>query len=225
MPKAGGFTITSAPSAALAGPSPYLELAVQESPDNEPAAWLWRPVGEILGARLRVRVGGRFVFPPNRESDAVDDALKKVVFIAGGVGVNPLVSMLGHMVESKERHAVDVSFLYASKLPRSGNLSDIVFLDRITRFFGDGKVKGEVKLFVTAAENAASQGTVRLNGAQVEMQPRRLTIADVEAAIGEHHQDQGTVVYVCGPPPMTDELVEKLAAIMDPRRVLTERWW
>lgn len=233
VPKAGGFTITSAPSAALTGPSPYLELAVQESPDNEPAAWLWRPVGEILGARLRVRVGGKFVFPPQSGGEAVDvsdSALKRVVFVAGGVGVNPLMSMLSYIAEGYDPNAaaLDVSFMYASKLPTTGNLSDIVFIDRITRAFGEGKVKGNVKLFITAAaDNAASQQkeeTRYINGAPVEIQPRRLTITDISEAIGgEDHE--GTAVYVCGPPPMTDELVEKLAAVMDSRHVLTERWW
>ncbi|KAL7942996.1 hypothetical protein V8C42DRAFT_331041 [Trichoderma barbatum] len=221
--KAGGFTITSAPSVALTTSSPYLELAVQESPDNEPAAWLWRPVNEILGEKLRVRVGGRFVFPP--DENAVDE-VKKVIFVAGGVGVNPLVSMLSYIAESNNvRNGVDVRFLYASKLPRSGKLSDIVFLDRITRLVGEGKVKGEVKLYVTAAGIAVSQGMESINGAQVQVQPRRLTMVDVEAAIGEDGHDRGTVVYVCGPPTMTDELVEKLAGVMDPQRVLTEKWW
>ncbi|KAL7922095.1 hypothetical protein ACQKWADRAFT_293434 [Trichoderma austrokoningii] len=225
VPKAGGFTITSAPSAALAS---HLELAVQESPENEPAAWLWRPVGEILGTTLRVRVGGRFVFPPEGVV-----ALKRVVFVAGGVGVNPLMSMLSYIAEGHTAAAaVDVSFMYASKLPASGNLADIVFLDRIVRAFGEGKVKGRLKLFTTAAgDKAASQQqqqqqeTRYINGAPVEIQPRRLTIADIHEAIGGEDDQKGTVVYVCGPPPMTDELVEKLAAVMDSRRVLTEKWW
>ncbi|KAL7930570.1 hypothetical protein V8C35DRAFT_155032 [Trichoderma chlorosporum] len=218
--KAGGFTITSAPSAALASASaaPYLELVVQESPANEPAAWLWRPAREILGETLRVRVGGRFVFPPK------DGAPNRVVFIAGGVGVNPLVSMLGHIAEGNGSGVGDVKFLYASKLPGSGKLSDIVFLDRITDWFGKGRVKGDVSLYVTAAGDAALQGVTNINGTRVQVQPRRLTMEDVEAAIGER-RDGGTVVYVCGPPTMTDELVERLGAIMEPRRVLTERWW
>lgn len=84
--KPGGFTITSAPSKAqetpagnpaaedVAAPSggaaapaseePYLELAVQKSPDNPAAQYLWRPAGEILSSELRVRVGGSFVWPP-----------------------------------------------------------------------------------------------------------------------------------------------------------------
>ncbi|PON23159.1 hypothetical protein TGAM01_v207932 [Trichoderma gamsii] len=233
VPKAGGFTITSAPSAALTGPSPYLELAVQESPDNEPATWLWRPVDEILGVTLRVRVGGRFVFPPHSGGDASDffsSAFKRGVFVAGGVGVNPLMSMLSYIAEGQGQDAtgLDVSFIYASKLPATGNLLDIVFLDRITRAFGEGTVKGKVTLFITAAGDSAApqqqQETRYINGAPVEIQPRRLTVADINEVIGgEDHE--GTVVYVCGPPPMTDELVEKLAAVMDSRRVLTEKWW
>lgn len=78
--KPGGFTITSSPSKARgkvippggAVPSPpdpaqeepYLELAVQKSPDNPPAQYLWRSVSEILNSELRVRVGGSFVWPP-----------------------------------------------------------------------------------------------------------------------------------------------------------------
>ncbi|KAL6862356.1 hypothetical protein J3F83DRAFT_746044 [Trichoderma novae-zelandiae] len=263
VPKAGGFTITSAPSAALTNPppssspssTPYFELAVQESPDNEPAAWLWRPVGEILGARLRVRVGGRFVFPPrlpppltgekdaSTASDGDGDGdgvgvggggLKKVVFVAGGVGVNPLVSMLSYIAENSTANeqtplVEDVVFLYASKMPRSGKLADILFLDRIARFFGEGKVKGRVKLFVTGAAASLQgtreiAGTREMNGARVEVQKRRITAADVEDAVADG-RDPGTVVYVCGPRTMTDELAERLAGVMDPRRVLTEKWW
>lgn len=81
--KPGGFTITSAPSKAQQGPAPpasavpadgtapapsapepYLELAVQKSPDNPPAQYLWRPASEILNSELRIRVGGSFVWPP-----------------------------------------------------------------------------------------------------------------------------------------------------------------
>ncbi|KAL7813477.1 hypothetical protein V8C26DRAFT_162011 [Trichoderma gracile] len=277
VPKAGGFTITSAPSSSFPCPPssepPYFELAVQESPENEPAAWLWRPVGEILGERLRVRVGGRFVFPPlfpgTREKESppaaaaaaavggddvgVDDdvgtGVKKVVFVAGGVGVNPLVSMLSYIADNKQTTPLvdDVVFLYASKMPRSGNLSDILFLERITRFFGEGKVQGRVKLFVTGAADAAAvasspssssqqgmpggnrttiaAGAMReMNGTTVEVQNRRITSADVEDAVGAG-RDSGTVVYVCGPRGMTDELVEKLSGFIDPRRVLTEKWW
>lgn len=114
VPRAGGFTVTSTPADAQVLPSPkpptteatepslieeeedglppvdvhgrepYLELAVQDSPTNPPAAWLWKPVDEILGTQLSVRIGGSFTWPPPgydlRE-------IKNAVFIAGGLGI------------------------------------------------------------------------------------------------------------------------------------------
>ena len=104
--KVGGFTITSSPLAARAGPrrtdTPYVGLAVQASPENAPAAWLWRPEHEILGQALKIRVGGSFVWPPPQLSQQAitpasqvpvnggghsDPDLQRVVFIAGGVGI------------------------------------------------------------------------------------------------------------------------------------------
>lgn len=69
----------------------YLELAVQKSPENPPAAWLWQEEGTILDKELRVRVGGSFVWPPPGIN--VRSSLRKAVFVAGGVGANPLMSM------------------------------------------------------------------------------------------------------------------------------------
>ncbi len=86
---AGGFTITSTPKDAepsidLTPKDGYMELAIQKSSQNPPAAWLWRPVAEILGSDLLVRVGGSFVWPPPGINE---QSIKRVVFVAGGVGI------------------------------------------------------------------------------------------------------------------------------------------
>ncbi|KAK4694762.1 hypothetical protein P7C71_g2871, partial [Lecanoromycetidae sp. Uapishka_2] len=84
--QAGGFTITSAPEH-LEKDDGYLELAIQESPRNPPAAWLWQASSKILGSDLAIRAGGSFVWPP----PGIDPAsVDKVVFIAGGVGINAM---------------------------------------------------------------------------------------------------------------------------------------
>ena len=86
--KAGGFTITSSPRDALPQTdpehTPFFELAVQKSPDNPPAAWLWQAEEKIHGKEVNVRVGGSFVFPP---PGADMKKVKRAVFIAGGVGI------------------------------------------------------------------------------------------------------------------------------------------
>lgn len=68
---------------------------MQKSPQNPPAAWLWRPQAEILGKELMVRVGGDFVWPP--ASCIEMEELKKVVFVAGGMGVKYVSPLLTQM--------------------------------------------------------------------------------------------------------------------------------
>ena len=87
--KAGGFTITSSPRDAVPSYSDissklFLELAIQKSPDNPPAAWLWQPKERIIGKELAVRVGGGFVWPPPGINLG---SIRRAVFIAGGVGI------------------------------------------------------------------------------------------------------------------------------------------
>lgn len=221
VPKAGGFTITSPPSlASSANPSPYLELAVQESPLNPPAAWLWRPESEILGQILKVRIGGSFVFPPREGWSG-----RRVVFVAGGVGINPLMSMLSAIAESDRD--MDVRVAYGSKVPKKG-LEGVVFLNRIRRLYREGKIQGMVKLFATGDQGVSQQESLDDNGS-LEILSRRLTVQDVEGLIGTAERDS-TVVYICGPPSMTDEFVAALTSKekglgLDVKQVLTEKWW
>lgn len=95
----GGFTITSTPADAsnypkhspippnsvnrklVSSPQPYFELAIQKSPKNPPADWLWKDPEEILDQSVDVRVGGSFVWPPKGKSP------QTALFVAGGVGI------------------------------------------------------------------------------------------------------------------------------------------
>jgi len=218
IPKAGGFTITSPPSlASSANPCPHLELAIQESPSNPPAAWLWRPEKDILGQVLQVRVGGSFVYPPRGWSG------KRVIFVAGGVGINPLISMLSFIAE--KNLDLNVKIAYGTKVPENG-LEGVVFLDRIKELYHHGRVKGVVKVFTTG--NPA-EGRKNPTDDHVDIYQRRLSIQDVEELIREDQPDDA-VVYICGPPNMTDEFVTALTSKekglgLDHRQVLTEKWW
>lgn len=85
LSQAGGFTITSTPDEAKGSrENGYLELAVQKSPGNPAAAWLWQQSIVIINSELMVRVGGSFVWPP---PNVKMQDIKKVIFIAGGVGI------------------------------------------------------------------------------------------------------------------------------------------
>jgi hypothetical protein len=92
----GGFTVTSAPRAlppglrhgldAACGGEGALDLAVKRAPRSRPAEWLH--TAARVGDVVQVRMGGSFV--------QGDPALARrpVLFVAGGVGINPLYAML-----------------------------------------------------------------------------------------------------------------------------------
>jgi hypothetical protein len=248
-PKAGGFTITSPPSKADCDPSsdasdseyPYLELAIQRSPSNPPAAFLFRPIEEILGSTLRVRVGGSFVFPP---ASIPASSIRRVIFIAGGVGINPLISMLSHIAEleghlSQNSFDTEVHFFYSSRLLGGGLTGDttdnvnermqhVLFLDRLATAWVEGHVKGKLRLFFTGNPPRPS-GKVSLQGMDFETHFRRMSLEDLRAVVGDRDQGLDSVAYVCGVPEMTDEFVRLLTSdrglCMDKERVFSEKWW
>ncbi|KAM7221137.1 hypothetical protein V8F06_003522 [Rhypophila decipiens] len=273
VPQAGGFTITSPPSRAVSpsfiessmdGSSPtrykfktevqkppflYLELAVQESPLNPPAAWLWLPRDKILNKIIQVRVGGSFIFPPFPLNNPSKPPLDKVIFIAGGVGVNPLMSMLSSIAEMD--FPLLVHFLYSVREdspPTTTN--EILFLDRITGLFGYGeqncttchdgnkkvcgraKVTGHFNLFLTQQQpqpHYPPEAKARRRH-EYPTYHRRISKQDVASALGP---DKDTsAVYICGPPSMTGSFVELLISSeesggfgMGEDRVLFEKWW
>lgn len=243
--QAGGFTITSPPSRAASASlssspgRPYLELAVQAAPGSAPAAWLWRSEAEIVGATLRVRVGGRFVLPPPGRTLA---DVRRVVLVAGGVGVNPLVSMLAALAEDEARQrrrpADDVVVLYGSKLPRSGRLDDVLFLSRLAGLVessspssvaAPGKVRGRLRLYATGemAKPGPVDGCHEIApGLRVDVRRGRLRAEELVELVREGDEAGESFVYVCGPPAMTDAFTVALTnAGMAEDRVKREKWW
>lgn len=154
----------------------YIELAIKKSPENPAAAWLWQDSDVILGQTLRVRVGGSFIFPPpGAPSSFTADRSARVVFVAGGVGINPLISMASHlgelnaMSEAKEgASGPEVLFLYSVQADQEtapkGNSADgddddnedgknesdrIPFLQRLALLFSREAIRGQLRVFLT----------------------------------------------------------------------------
>lgn len=245
--KAGGFTITSVPREALAqsdaAHAPYVELAVQQSPENPPAAWLWQPEEDILGAQVKVRVGGRFVWPPPR----IDvQKIRRVVFIAGGVGINPFMSMLSHLHQTDL--GLEVRLLYSTKVPsRTTHPSEILFLPEMLHLFRIPRsetTRNRLELFFTGCCDGSGMGTadddriyplLALTLPKIDADTEvpvtawthRIDAIALSSAVGNQEEAQSSLFYVCGPPDMTDAVVEWLKEQQDvvPERVLCERWW
>ncbi|KAK4169067.1 oxidoreductase NAD-binding domain-containing protein 1 [Cladorrhinum sp. PSN259] len=251
--KPGGFTITSSPFP----PSDTIELAIQLPPSSlapsPPTAYLWQsPSSLLLNTPLKIRTGGSFTYPPPPSVP-----FRRVIFIAGGMGINPLMSMLDYLhphivnAAAQEREGPDgawlegtkgsVQVLYGVKEPEGGiqgKVGEVLFLERIARCFdprGGRALQGGVRLFVTGGDGGGPEKeeenkTVSVSGIDVPIVGRRIGMDDIRAVIGDHHTNKDqTVVYVCGPPKMTDELVEGLTSPeglgMAAERVFYEKWW
>ncbi len=186
------------------------------------------------------------MFPPpiaQSRSGGGGGGLKKVVLVAGGMGINPLMSMLSFIGEQgagpNGLDGVEVRMLYTVHEPfgidggggagaREG--AEILFLERIVGLFESGRVKGKLGLFLTGGgeRGGVEKQTVSCSGSvEVPFLRRRVTVGDVEEAVGD--DKEAVAVYVCGVPSMTDEFVESLTSPhglgMDPARVLFEKWW
>ncbi|CAL8575659.1 hypothetical protein XPA_001570 [Xanthoria parietina] len=234
--QAGGFTITSTPKDAQPRRDDpgYLELAIQKSPNNPPAAWLWRPEEEIRDSPVYVRVGGNFVWPP----PGIDPAsIKTIALVAGGVGINPLMSILTHLRQNPQEPKRTISLIYGARAPQSHDLSKILFLDRLRDYSWMGQQTTPfVKLYLTrCSEEEAIDMNDRYSRPKEEVIDLHSALAgriDREAlrnAVDHADDDEWrkqAVVYICGPAKMTDEFERiYLDMGMEQGRVLTEKWW
>ena len=93
--KIGGYSITSMPSEL-----PRLDLVIKTSA-HPPAAWCTQIAA--VGDRVTLHVGGKFVLQQAQSN----------LFVAGGVGINPLYSMLRVLCSSESNQKV--ALLYTAK--------------------------------------------------------------------------------------------------------------
>lgn len=141
--------------------------------------------------------------PYGRFSYVLEEPSSKYLFIAGGIGITPLMSMLRHMRDTAAD--VDVTLIYANDTQ-----DDIVFRDELDEIAtGDAP---RLKVVHVLAKEDWDAPTGHVN---------RTIIAD---AASEDLADYA--VYVCGPPEMMEKIyriVLRMGARED--RLYSERFW
>jgi hypothetical protein len=134
-----------------------------------------------------------------------------------------------------------IRVLYSSRLPRDHEkasagtkLDQILFLPRIRQIIKSQECSHRLQisldLFLT---NLASSSDLGPAGSlsDINIHAERISDTDLRAAaLGKDSEldPRSTVCYVCGPPAMTDAVVEKLVQILGKggeQRVLFEKWW
>lgn len=197
---------------------------------NPPARWFWRAEEDVLGKEIVVRVGGSFVWPPAHLDPSRIDRL---VLVAGGVGCNPLISIVSHLVSIHEsQRPKEIHFLYGTKTPTSDiDPQTILFLTRLIDLVAGAADPENVTLSLYLTNTGYEDGE-RIEHGKLPNRTfaKRIGKPDLLGALDGWRQGsdrQGTVCYVCGPQKMTDEVVDVLKAQdgMSEDRVLCEKWW
>lgn len=191
--RVGGFSMCSSPH--LLEERGLLRLAVKVSA-AAPAAWV-HGAGCREGVEVGVRVGGGFLLPsaglPHPHS---------LLLVAGGVGINPLLSMW-----HQARH---LATLASPGAPRSVTLlysarreEELVYLGEVQEGAGEG---WQVQTFVTGEGG------------------RRVGREEVGRAVGG--MEGRVVAYLCGPPGMAEEVAGWLEELgVAEGDVRYEAWW
>ncbi|XP_008057096.1 oxidoreductase NAD-binding domain-containing protein 1 isoform X2 [Carlito syrichta] len=182
----GGFSICSSPR--LLEQERMIELAVKYT-NHPPALWIHNEPA---------------------------DASRNLVLIAGGVGINPLLSILRHTADLHRAgegcgyEMGTVKLFYSAK-----TTSELLFKKNILDLVNEFPGKIACRLHVTKQTTQVS----------AELQPYvtegRITEEEIRA-----HSSHETLFYICGPPPMTEFFSKQLESSHVPREhICFEKWW
>ncbi|CAG8462876.1 13712_t:CDS:2 [Acaulospora morrowiae] len=223
VPVVGGFSITSTPSQYSSAKT--FELAIKYS-THPPAKWFHESAR--IGDSVEVRVGGDFVWNKKKE---LEEETESVVLIAGGVGINPLVSMLGTILESDDEdrknegkseidgHIKKIRLLYSAR-----TFSELLFYDRIEKLRSVWSNVLECKYFLTR-DDPPSLPIVNF-GTEFYYRQRIDQAILNELVERERANMDRLKCFLCGPPQMEDDLIKYLKeAGMNEERILFEKWW
>ncbi|XP_010964335.2 oxidoreductase NAD-binding domain-containing protein 1 [Camelus bactrianus] len=204
----GGFSICSSPR--LLEQDRMIDLAVKYT-NHPPALWVHNQCA--LGSEVAVRVGGEFFFDPQPA-----DASRNLVLIAGGVGINPLLSILRHSADLHRERADKgsgyemgtVTLFYSAK-----NTSELLFKKNILDLVNEFPEKMACSLHVT-------KQTAQISA---ELKPYITEGRITEKELSDHISKE-TLFYICGPPPMTDFFSKELEdRHVPPEHICFEKWW
>ncbi|KAK9817195.1 hypothetical protein WJX72_010895 [[Myrmecia] bisecta] len=168
----GGYSITSSPQQLEREHT--FELAVKQS-RHAPALWLHEQA--YAGAKVRVRVGGEF-FATN------EDVQRPLLLVAGGIGITPLMSMLGHAVDLAEQDGAQP--LSAVLLYSVASGDELAFAQELLGL--QKRSKGRLRICVKVTASAAVPPSTSPAAADInQLQPQtgRLTAQDLQAALAE----------------------------------------
>ena len=214
----GGYSITSIPKSL-----PRIELAIQSS--RHPVA-TWVTSCCEAGDSVDVRVGGTFRYKHDKNNQQ-----DRLLFIAGGVGINPLFSMIQQW--HTEQNSLGKNNSRAVLLYSSCATEELLFLNELDNLIEDAPNKFGVICTVTRQqrinncirENITAGKEIVSGLNKIVFQEGRIDqthIRDAISWLNQSHDDMAIsgvntesmiadAAYVCGPPGMPESMIKILS--------------
>ncbi|XP_035537480.1 oxidoreductase NAD-binding domain-containing protein 1 isoform X2 [Morone saxatilis] len=208
--KVGGFSMCSSPG--LLQREGIVELAVKYA-KHPPAHWIHTAC--TVGSRVAMRVGGDFFFDPSPSDPSVD-----LLLVAGGVGINPLYSILLHTTDllhlnqasgGRDYNIGSAHLCYSAK-----NTQELLFKSSIIEACREFPDKFTCDFHVTQQSADVDPHLLPF------LKRGRITEEELRA----HVDPQRTLCFLCGPPPMIEAISKTLMDFgLTKDRILYEKWW
>ncbi|BDA42723.1 Oxidoreductase NAD-binding domain-containing protein 1 [Coccomyxa sp. Obi] len=214
VPQVGGYSICSPPSQMLRCST--LDLAVKQS-TYPPAIWLHEQ--ERPGAKVKLQVGGDFFLSPT-------DLGHPLLFIAGGIGITPIASMLAYLADheasvedAESEDSQGTEGVTAVLLYSASTLDELALREQLLHIAERMRGRLQVQFFATKEAERTESGKVY---------GRRINKDDVSAAFKALGQRNASTakVFLCGPPSMVDDVTDQLSSLgIAKDDVKYEKWW
>ena len=219
----GGYSITSIPQSL-----PQIDLAVKES-THPVAAWVTSNAkpNDIVD----IRVGGTFTYNKTEEYNPSSRIHKNnnLLFIAGGVGINPLFSMIQqwHVDETTRGDEMNRKSR-AVLLYSGGRVKDLLFLDQLEKLVKDSPDQLCVVCTTTQHSNCNEHKSklIKREG-RIDLELIKEAVAWLNQ-YDEADNEKIEAVFLCGPPGMPESIMEQLVEekiVQSRNNIHFEKWW
>jgi len=181
-----------------------------------------------------VRVGGEFLYNPNSA-----DQHRDLLLIAGGVGINPLLSIATVRVEEINSKSTSSSSSFAScssRFPRTTllysarSLDELLFRQEIEALSRNAPQSFNYHMTITGAANPTNSNISNVSNSVGVNTPSAflsssLTFGRFSDSLISRCLSDSCIVYLCGPTSLLDEWGERLQKLGVPKEdIRTERW-
>jgi len=222
-----GYSICSTPR--LAQERGIIELAVQRG-DFPPTLWIHSQckVGDVV----QIQIGGKFYFDP------VDDGLppRDLMLVAGGVGINPLLSVMRHMRDVSSEYRPRTVLLAFS----AASLEDLIFREEILRLMSESDGSTSICFYVTRQRRPSDtqsvtsdthlvQSSVESSSVQYKYN-QRIDESELSRLLqvhwGSRERLENLDCYICGPSGLIDDTNTALLRLgVGSEQIKYEKWW